>query len=137
MTQTLEYAGTLTVVTCWCGIRHAVPSELYEFMERQHANGQKQRGITCPLGHSWAIAGEGEAEKLRKQLDREHTRLAATRDLLRAEERSHTATRGHLTRQRKRVQAGVCPCCGRTFKQLAAHMKTKHPEFVPEELPAT
>lgn len=23
----------------------------------------------------------------------------------------------------------TCPCCKRTFKQLAAHMKNKHPEF--------
>jgi hypothetical protein len=28
------------------------------------------------------------------------------------------------------VAAGVCPCCKRTVKQLAAHMKEKHPEFV-------
>lgn len=27
-----------------------------------------------------------------------------------------------------RAHAGVCPCCNRTFKQLAAHMKTKHPD---------
>lgn len=27
--------------------------------------------------------------------------------------------------------AGMCPCCRRTFKQLAEHMKSKHPDFDP------
>lgn len=60
----------------------------------------------------------------------------ASRELLRHEERSHSTTRGHLTRERKkkeqletRAANGVCPCCHRTFKQLARHMKTKHPDF--------
>lgn len=30
---------------------------------------------------------------------------------------------------KRRVKAGVCPCCKRTFKQLVAHMKHKHPDF--------
>lgn len=29
-----------------------------------------------------------------------------------------------------RVSAGTCPCCNRSFKQLAAHMKNKHPDYV-------
>lgn len=28
-----------------------------------------------------------------------------------------------------RVGAGVCPCCKRTFQQLARHMKCKHPKY--------
>jgi hypothetical protein len=27
------------------------------------------------------------------------------------------------------VANGVCVCCNRSFKNLAAHMQTKHPEF--------
>lgn len=30
-----------------------------------------------------------------------------------------------------RANHGVCPCCKRTFSQLARHMKTKHPDFKP------
>jgi chemotaxis response regulator CheB len=44
--------------------------------------------------------------------------------------REHSATRAQLTKTKKRVANGVCPCCNRTFKQLARHMKAKHPEFV-------
>lgn len=132
MGDQLTYTGTLTVTQCWCGVRHAVPTELYEMVERQHCDGREQTNIYCPLGHAWSFAGEGEAADLRRRLESEQKRLKATRDLLRAEERSHTATRGHLTRQKKRVANGVCPCCNRTFKQLARHMKSKHPEFVAE-----
>src|SRR5260221_5745408 len=31
-----------------------------------------------------------------------------------------------------RVNCGVCPHCRRTFNQLAAHIKSKHPTQVPE-----
>ena len=30
---------------------------------------------------------------------------------------------------KNRVAASVCPCCKKTFKQLAAHMKNKHPNY--------
>lgn len=37
-------------------------------------------------------------------------------------------------RLRKRASAGVCPCCNRTFSQLARHMQTKHPTFIAQEI---
>ncbi len=129
---TLTYSGQLTVVTCWCGMRHAIPAELDDFQDRQHDNGERQTSIYCPLGHTHVRAGKGEAEKLREQLAVKERRLTATRELLRQEERSHSATRGHLTRTKNRVAHGVCPCCNRTFKQLSAHMKRKHPDYVAE-----
>src|SRR5262245_30141922 len=41
---TLTYTGELTVLTCWCGMRHAVPVELHNFQKRQHADGRKVQG---------------------------------------------------------------------------------------------
>lgn len=125
MTQ-LNYTETLTVTSCWCGIHLAVPDNLLRF-----AQNHKDHSIYCPIGHKFVFKDTFE-----EKLETERRRHQATRDLLHQEERSHVATRGHLTRQRKRVEAGVCPCCNRTFKQLAAHMKNKHPDFKPEELPA-
>ena len=46
-----------------------------------------------------------------------------------AAERSAAAYKGHLTRVKRRVGNGVCPCCNRTFKNLADHMTTKHPDY--------
>jgi hypothetical protein len=128
--STLTYSGSLTRTSCWCGIHYAVPSAFYSMIERQHRDGREQTKIYCPLGHTWEFSGEGEAERLRRQLQEAQRRAKANRDLLAAEERSHSATRGHLTRTKKRVANGVCPCCNRSFVKLAAHMKTKHPEYV-------
>ena len=33
-----------------------------------------------------------------------------------------------VKRQARLSEAGACPCCKRTFQQLARHMAAKHPE---------
>lgn len=116
--STIAYSGRLVVETCWCGIVHAIPENLQRQAE-EHG-----RQVYCPLGHTWVIT-----ETVEKKLKREQERHAATKQLLRAEERSHSATRGQLTKARKRAAAGVCPCCHRTFQNVQRHVKTKHPEF--------
>jgi hypothetical protein len=35
-------------------------------------------------------------------------------------------------RLKKRASAGTCPCCSRTFANMAEHMKQKHPELLAE-----
>lgn len=128
--ETLTFVGELTVVKCWCGMRHAIPSELRNFQQRQHADGRSHH-VYCPLGHTHAPAGESEAEKLRKQLQREQderARVAAERDQAEASARAY---KGAATRARKRSAAAICPCCHRSFKQLRRHMETKHPDFDP------
>ncbi len=132
MAETLTYRGQLVVNICWCGIRHAVPAELEEEQQRQHNNGQEVRGIYCPLGHSYVPSGRGEAERLRRQLEIERDRRARETSRADQAEASAAAHKGHATRLRKRAKAGICPCCNRTFKQLARHMKTQHPDFQPE-----
>lgn len=126
---TLTYEGTLTVTTCWCGTAHAVPTELYDHQLRQHNNGENVTGIYCPLGHTWIPAGKGEAAKLREKLAAEERRSATLTSKLDQEQASHRSTKGQLTKTKKRIANGVCPCCNRSFVQLARHMKTQHPNF--------
>jgi hypothetical protein len=121
------YTEELIVTHCWCGIAVAIPENL-----NRYAHDKKGYSIYCPLGHSFVYGNNFEAK-----YEEERRRHQATKDLLaaeerahRAEERSHAQTRGKLTRVEKRASAGVCPCCNRTFQQLARHMKSKHPEFV-------
>ena len=128
MTETLRYGGTLVVSTCWCGMRHAVPQELRDFQERQHDNGEQQTAIYCPLGHTYIHAGKGEAERLRERLERERARITALSDQHEAEKRSHAATKGQLTKARKRIGNGTCPECHRHFTNVERHMASKHPE---------
>ena len=114
----MDYTETLTVTSCWCGIHVAVPDNLYRY-----ANRHRGKAIFCPLGHEFVFSETAE-EKLARER-REHQ---ATRDLLHAEERSHAATKGQMTKLRKRVEAGLCPHCRRHFANLQRHVETKHPK---------
>jgi hypothetical protein len=128
------YTGTVTIpmVThqCWsCGMPYCVPAD---FDKR---NREKNRNWYCPQGHD-TIVRETEVTKLKKQLEAETARANKWREdaiereeQTKAEQRQHAATKGLLTKAKKRAAAGVCPCCNRTFEQLARHMKTQHPNY--------
>jgi Zn-finger nucleic acid-binding protein len=112
-----------------CGIQFGLPAA---FATRLRSNGQT---FYCPNGHTMWF-GKSEADKLRDRLraaeaNAVHLRDqadAATRNL-RGAERQLAATKGQVTRLRKRVTNGVCPCCNRTFAALGKHMKSQHPDF--------
>jgi len=127
---TIQQKVTLVTEECiTCGICFAIPEEF-------RANKVRLGGFfCCPVGHSQGWA-EGEEERKRKDLQR---RLdAKERELESERKRKEWAEQDaknkgeQLTKLQKRTHAGVCPCCNRTFKQLAAHMKNKHPEVAPK-----
>lgn len=128
MPDTLETTTTLVRVSCWCGVQFAIPQNRYTWMQHSRKN-----DCHCPNGHTFHFAKtlEEERAEMQRELAEERRRKQAARDLLAAEERSHAATRGHLTRSRKRAAAAVCPCCNRSFVQLRRHMAAKHPDYVP------
>jgi hypothetical protein len=79
---------------------------------------------------------ESDVEALERQLttvkDQRDTSRRTTRTVRHerdAIKRSLTAHKGHTTRIKKRIAAGVCTCCNRTFKNLARHMANKHPDY--------
>ncbi len=119
----------LVILSCWCGIQHAVPKSLRTEQMRAHNNGESPRGIYCPLGHSHVPVGKSECERLHKSLHAEVARTDQLRASLRDTEASLSATKGVVTRMKNRVRHGVCPCCKRQFKNLERHMSTKHPGF--------
>lgn len=126
--QTTEFA---LITCCNCGIQFYVPS--YWQQKRR----EDRRSFQCPNGHTQGYYGETEAQKLRKQLDREketssywkRRRNEETQARLAAERRA-AAHKGVATKLKKRAANGVCPCCSRTFVNLANHMKSQHPDFV-------
>lgn len=84
------------------------------------------RPFYCPNGHSLSF-GEGEADKLRKQLSAEQQRVALERKMrIDAESALEKERKAHL-RQTRRIHAGVCLHCNRIFQNVARHMATKHP----------
>jgi hypothetical protein len=132
MTPTMTYSQTLVVTNCWCGIPFAIPENLQEWMHKSSDN-----SCRCPNGHSMVYSNtlKEQLEQAREQARLARQREGATRSLLDQEERSHAATRGHLTRAKKQVhraEHGVCPHCNRSFQNLARHMESKHKhEVVP------
>jgi len=113
-----------------CGVLFGLEAGHMAHLRKSHA------GFYCPNGHEQFYLQQTDAEMLRDQLTRgraAHDQTRASRDAAWKQtetlERSARAIRGHLTRVRKRVAAGVCPCCNRTFAQLAQHMKSKHPLY--------
>lgn len=127
---------TLRTVTCGaCGILFAIP---LAFDEEKRAEGQNGR-FYCPNGHP-RVYRETEAMRVRREMDE---KLAeAQREInyqrqwkererenrLKAE-RQHVAAKGQITKLKKRVGNGVCPCCNRTFSNLQRHMEHLHPDY--------
>ena len=131
-------AYDLVVQTCInCGVRFAMDEAYNNRKLDDHTD------FCCPNGHQQHYTGEREVDRLRKETENLRMQLANSRSWAQAEtqrteeaRRQAAAARGVATKMRKqrdkiqaRVKHGVCPCCKRTFKQLAAHMKGKHPNY--------
>lgn len=121
----------LSLVTCAeCGVEFAIPTPWEKSLRESHAR------FYCPAGHPLSYGGETEAERLKKEADALRKRLEfqrneteAQRRRVETQKRRAAAARGQTTRIRNRIAKGQCPCCGRGFADLAAHMSTKHPDY--------
>lgn len=121
---------------CRCGCLFAVPSSVHRRWRKD-----SRQFFYCPNGHQQHYT-EGEIQRLEKlRQNAEHrTRMAEKREQwaredARRAEYQRRAVKGHLTRIRRRIAHGVCPCCQRSFANVQRHMASQHPEFV-EELKA-
>ena len=109
-----------------CGTAFWIERNIYD---RRMEDG---RNFWCPNGHDQHFT-ELEATKLKRQLEQKNHEIES---LKRSRDWAQSRTKGaniaagkakaQLRRTLERVHAGVCPHCQRTFKQLAAHMKSKH-----------
>ena len=128
---TIEYTETLVVRTCWCGMAHAIPRSLSEFVDRKHRDG-KEHFVYCPLGHQWTPAGKGEYFQERERREAAEVRASQIADQLAAEKRAHNRTKAKAKTANTRARNGVCPHpdCKRSFVDVARHVRSKHPELV-------
>jgi hypothetical protein len=133
MTGTMTYTGELVTLSCWCGTVHAVPAELASYQKRCHDTGGSVPDIYCPLGHAHVPAGRSKLDIERDRAAELERQLASAHEDTRAERVAHSATKAKLTKATRRTRAGVCPCCNRSFVQLARHMATKHPDYSTED----
>ncbi len=126
---------SFVTITCYqCGIPFGVP----DYFRAKRL--QDKESFFCPNGHSQAYV-ESESDRLKKQIASEkanteyYRQIAETRGKQRDHARLQTrALKGVVTKVKKRVGNGVCPCCQRTFQSLARHMQAKHPEYAKQEI---
>lgn len=120
----LEFFNVLHCANC--GVGFAISTE-YE--DKRRAD---RRTFYCPNGHSQWFPGKTDKkviEELRAQVASREDLLQSTRLERDKHYRLRRAAEGKARAIRKRVAAGVCPRCTRTFQNLARHMHTKHPGF--------
>jgi type 1 glutamine amidotransferase len=121
MTSTIRTTTDLEVTECTCGVIFAIPARL---LQQRREDGQT---FYCPHGHRLSYK-MSEVTRLRTQLDAARSIAAAERERRTSAERSASAARDQVTRIKKRIANGVCPCCQRTFVNVARHMASQHPE---------
>lgn len=126
----------IDVGKCWkCKTDMWIPDELY-----RAAKASSAIAIHCGYGHAGYFRdGPTDADILRQERDRLKQSLAEKDDEIERQrnmreraERQTSAARGQVTKIKNRVGHGVCPCCNRTFENLARHMDQKHPTFTKE-----
>jgi len=120
-TWTVSGTTELITETCiTCGVLFALPTEL------QAHRTQNKLSFYCPNGHSMAYT-ESEADRLKRLLKNAESTAATERRWRETAERSLVATKGHVTRLRRRVLAGECPFCGQHLRDLERHVSRQHP----------
>jgi len=123
--QTITFSQTLVSEECCnCGILFAFPSEL-----KGQLLDDRERQFYCPNGHPQHYVGETDAQKYKRQRDEVTRKLASAREDIRIEIAAHAATKGQLTRARKRADAGVCQHCHRHFANVERHVAKQHPDL--------
>jgi len=98
------------------------------YFEQRRRDG---KSFYCPNGHSFSYRGPTREESLRLKLERERDRTAFLTANLDQTKASLSATRGVVTKQKRKlaaVHAGDCPECGEHFEDLGEHMKQHEPD---------
>lgn len=108
-----------------CGISFAMTRDLYNRLQKA----KESESFYCPRGHRMWYTGKTEEQKLRDKLAATSARETAMQDQLAAAIRDREASNQQLIKERSRFAAGLCPCCTRTFSNVARHMETQHPDY--------
>lgn len=126
----------VTEVCCNCGIVFAMPSY---FRDTCYKDGMVKT-FYCPNGHGQSYtksAVQREKEKYAEEKQLLEKQLEATRRDLSNSDYVKMMLEKDLKKERnklKRVHNGTCPCCNRSFSNLQAHMKTKHPDIAVSDI---
>lgn len=107
----------MVAVRCYkCNILFHVPERWNTERKEDHSS------FWCPVGHEQHYTGQNTKEKLAQK----EQELANLRRELYVARDDRDKIQKKLARQAKRIHAGVCPKCNRTFENVARHMESKH-----------
>jgi len=125
-TFTVQQSVSLELRPCpRCGAFVALTPKQWKRREEGRDPDYDARGYTCPNGHVYGW-WESATEREKKRADAAEARAVAlqlSNDALLDQLNAKTKEAVGIKR---RIEAGVCIHCHRTFQQLARHMKTKH-----------
>ena len=123
--QVITTVVTLEPETCYkCGVAFGISAGHRKYLF------ETKTEFFCPSGHAQYYPGETKEEKLLKQLENERKRTEWAKQEVKNIELRRRAAVGQLTKVKKRISKGVCPCCNRSFENLQRHMGSKHPDYV-------
>lgn len=111
---------------CKCGVAFAMTTDFQRRRRNDHGL------FCCPSGHQQHYTGPSDrdrAQRLAGELDMERTRRQQAEKAADYATRARKAVSTRLRKVKTRVGHGVCPCCNRTFRALADHMATQHPDY--------
>jgi len=111
---------------CTCGIPFGVSKDFNEECRRMG------KSFFCPNGHTQSY-GKSAADIVREEKAVLERRLQAelneARHLQLVAEKERDSAIRKSRKIERRIAKGVCPCCNRTFEDIARHMATKHKDF--------
>ena len=116
--MTLSVSEAVAMKCGQCGVEFWVPQW---FNSERKETGE---AWYCPNGHQrvYRETVTQERDRLKQKVAELHDEACKARsDAFIAEEK--------VRKLKKRAAVGTCPCCKRTFSELARHMKAKHPDF--------
>lgn len=134
MNTTFVVNTELTTINCGvCGGIYAIQER---FRDKCHEDGT---GWHCPYCQkSWGYFKDNKNAKLKRELEAERQRVAQLQTTVTYHQKesdhfrkSRDGWKGVAVKTKKRVAAGVCPCCNRHFPndKLPMHIASKHPDF--------
>lgn len=113
---------------CECGFTIWMP---VGFMRQRKRDHRLFHCTSCGQDQYWAQESDIERERrLRSAAVDQLNTVRQQRDHIERRRRGEKAAK---TRIKNRIARGVCPCCNRTFANLAKHMAGQHPDYLQQE----
>lgn len=118
MAQIVFGIGFDVLRCCQCGMHFAIASDFKAELIKSH------NWFYCPMGHQQQYAGKTDLDIEREKVNQVQAKANEERHARLVAEKALAEEKQELARLKNRVMHGVCPCCNRTFENIAEHMKS-------------